>query len=430
MHMFEKDTFNKLTEVVLYPVIGIMIGILAWGRYSSPAVALILIPILALAPTRLKAVLLALGYQLCVARGMPVFTAGWLDSWTLGIGSWLGVSLIATLGWTLAWVKARSAFGAARNAFLGILITLLPPVAMVMPGHPLIGMGFLFPGSGWFGVAIVVVVLPLLCGLLFNLGKKRSYGVIPASAVVISVATVLIGFAGVKLNIKDITRGRVAGNIAAINTTWGGFPDDDVESILRVERIGQASKMLAEVAPGESPLLGLVFPEAIIGYYEPGIHAVIVKEILKGASAANQVIILGAEIQRGLSILDKAAVIFYPDGSSNYVLARQPVPLAEWRPWSPTRSHYPNWSLNSTASVGNGVRARFVFCYEEYIPVLHLLSEATDSVNLVIALANRGSAGKTDLQYAVQSGSTQGMALLFGRKWLRADNSQLPNQAP
>ena len=122
--------------------------------------------------------------------------------------------------------------------------------------------------------------------------------------------------------------------------------------------------------------------------------------------------------------MQKAALVFRADGSSSYVVARQPVPLAEWAPWREQGTYEIDWFANSVASIGGGVKARVVFCYEEYIPILHLISEAREEHNMVLVLANLWAA--SSLADEIQRAHTEGMARLFRRPWVRAVNFPAP----
>ena len=62
-----------------------------------------------------------------------------------------------------------------------------------------------------------------------------------------------------------------------------------------------------------------------------------------------------------------------------------------------------------------------MFCHEEHIAALHLLSEALEDHHMVIAIANLWSA--PDGQFnAIQAVHTEGAARMFGRHWVRAAN--------
>ena len=62
-----------------------------------------------------------------------------------------------------------------------------------------------------------------------------------------------------------------------------------------------------------------------------------------------------------------------------------------------------------------------IFCYEEYIPVLSLLNEALDDHQIVVVMSNTW-ADKIGLNSKIQNRHSEGMALLFGRKLIKAEN--------
>lgn len=137
-----------------------------------------------------------------------------------------------------------------------------------------------------------------------------------------------------------------------------------------------------------------------------------------------QTIVLGADVHIGGNRFQNAAIIYRPDGSSTTIVARQTVPVAQWRPWS-SGGHFPaDWLSHNTADIGDGVRTRFIFCHEEWMVVLHLLSEAREEHGLIIAMANLWAARNPTASY-VQGLHTQGMALLFGRTYVRAVNGPI-----
>ena len=55
------------------------------------------------------------------------------------------------------------------------------------------------------------------------------------------------------------------------------------------------------------------------------------------------------------------------------------------------------------------------------MPILSLIDEAAYDHNMVVVLSNLW-ATKDPLSSLVQGAHTQGMALLFGRRWVRAVN--------
>jgi hypothetical protein len=330
----------------------------------------------------------------------------------------LGLGLSCAAVWTLLWPALKTPTRTAVAVLLALLVTILSPVAAVLPGHPIVGLGWLWYGGGWVAIATFFVVTVGLASALVHPALVSRFPHKGAAWLGVLLLGCVIGGFGHKLDGGDKDRGRIAGHFGAMHTTWGSFPANDDEVISRVEKIGKVVKALAG---GDDGIDTVVFPESIIGIYEPGTHAVIKREVLRGAAAAGQTVIVGADLPIGGEKHQTVALVFRPDGSSSYIAARQTTPLSQWRPWS-SKLHYPaDWLGKSVTDVGSGVAARIMICHEEFMPVLHLLSEAFENQQLVITLANR-SASNNELSSTIQSAHTEGMARLFGRKWLRSVN--------
>ncbi len=417
---------DKLYLSSSYALLGSAIAIGSWGEYSSPAISLILPLVWAITPNRYSGFALALGYHLAVVRFLPPFAGVWFESLAIGILAWLGQGLLAASTWGLLWPNRRSPKAVGVMTFVVLVATLLLPWAAVVPsGPPIMGLGFLMPGTGWFGVALFFTALPMLAGYAAHVAMQKGVGRLNGS-VIAMLATLLLGIvfglAGDKLDSSDKGRGRMAGRIAAIHTDWGRFPNTDEEILNRVDKVG---KIVRSLAGGPDGFDTVVFPESILGIYDVGTSAVLQGSVLINAREAGQTVVIGADLKIGHGRYQNVAIAFRPDGSTSYIAARQTPPVVAWAPWL-NDGHFPaDWLANSTVNVGGGVRARFMFCFEEYMPLLHLISEAREDQNMVIAMSN-GWASQNPLSSAIQSGHTEGMAKLFGRQWIRAENRALP----
>ncbi len=166
----------------------------------------------------------------------------------------------------------------------------------------------------------------------------------------------------------------------------------------------------------------LVLPETAIGRFDPTFAAVLKAEVAAQVQATGQSVLLGTEIGQADGTNENLALLIRPDGTNDYARQRQPAPLSMWAPWK--NGHFPSdWSSNNILQISPEIRARVMFCYEEYIPALHLLNEALDEHNLVIVMANAWAApnlATTDIQAA----HSEGMVRLFGKRYLRSENYQ------
>jgi len=424
--MTRMQNIERVLTAGAYLLLGVVIAVTSWGEYSSPAISLILPVLWAISPSRLAAFTLTFGYHLAVVRFLPPFAGVWFDSLFLGVLAWLGQGLLAASTWVFLWPKRRTPVIVGLTTLAVLLATLLLPWAAVVPsGPPIMGLGFLLPKSAWFGVATFFIAIPLLAAALAHVARLANVGTVTGQAVATAAAILIaiaLGLIGDKLDASEVGRGRLAGRIGAVHTEWGRFPKSDTEVLSRIEKIG---RMVHSLAGGQDGFETVVFPETIIGLYEVGTSAVLKGSVLINAKEAGQTVIIGADLPLENGRYQNVAIIFRPDGSTSYIAARQTPPVATWAPWLKD-GHFPaDWFANSTANVGGGIRARFMFCFEEYMPILHLLSEAREDQQMVIAMSN-GWASRNPLSSAIQSGHTEGMAKLFGRPWIRAENRAMP----
>ena len=206
--------------------------------------------------------------------------------------------------------------------------------------------------------------------------------------------------------------------VATVDTAWGRLAGADA-ALSRMAAMGQTQSGAAAQASV------FIWPESIIGRYEPSLYPVLDLEVLRQSRQVGRVPVVGLDIPVGPDRLQSAAVAFYPDGSTATAVARQPVPGALWKPWSTEGSFVADWSASNLLDLGQGDRAAFYFCYEELLPSLFLLNELMDKPTMYVALSNTwaDASGGADRLQRLHS---HGMALLFGRAYLRSVNRPVP----
>jgi hypothetical protein len=391
------------------------LGLLAWSPGHTPALGA-LFPLLWIGrPSRMTAFVCAAAYHLAVVRFLPGLAANWFDSIVAGFACWLAVGIVSGLAWAVFWPPSGSTAPRVVLCALAVLVMLLlPPFGALVPAHPVVAWGYLAPGSGWVGVALMFILTSTWASWL------RTYArVFPESHVswiAIGLLFAVICTFGLVPQPQD---GRSANQVLGVQTQFGRFPAyGSVHVMQRLVRMGELSALQAN---GKDTVKAVVFPETIIGLYDRSLQPSIDLELVAPSKGKGQTLVLGADVAFGSKRFQNAALIFRPDGSSTLIAARQTVPIAQWRPWS-RGAHFPaDWVGTSTADLGGGLRARFIFCHEEWMAVLHLLSEAREEHELVIAMANLWAASDPTASY-VQGAHTQGIALLFGRVYIRAVN--------
>lgn len=400
---------------ILYAIFGGTLGVVAWGSGRTPVMAVLLPVVVLTAPSRLAAFAAALAYHLCVVRFAPEYVSHWFNNPAYGLAAWNVIGLVSAIVWAAFWTSSSRPWVVGLLAGLAFVVTLLPPWAVVMPGHPIVGWGFVLEGWAWFGIALGIAATGFVCaGVRSASSSKRQAVAARAGIALVAALLLVISFK------QDRLSGQIVGDMYAFSTGWGDPPSNDDETVERIEKAGTLINAVASSPGGAGRLL--VLPETAIGKFDPTFAAVLNAEIGAQVRATGQAVVLGTEIGRPDGSNENLALLIRPDGTNDYAKQRQPPLLSMWAPWR--KGHFPaDWSSSNILQISEGIRARVMFCYEEYIPALHLLNEAYDDHNLVIVMAN-GWAAPNITASDVQAAHSEGMARLFGRRYLRAENYQ------
>lgn len=391
---------------------GWLLGALAWDGQGAPALA-VLVPVAAvLARTRLWAYLYWVGYHLAVVRALPAYAEAWFDSPLPGTVSWVLLGLVCAVPWTLLWTRSESQDKVLVMGILGFLLTLLPPVAAVAPGHPLVGWGFILQGWGWGGLCIGA--------LITGYAAARARAVKPTVAFGAILIAGLLLFAWGK-SVAPLPM-RSVGILHSVGTHFGKPPANDEEKVARLENVGQIVRRLAANPDFAGSIL--VFPETTLGSYDDTFAPVLRGEVLAPAREAGIHLVLGMEIKNRSGQRYNVATLFSPDESMQVVAQRQPAVVSMWAPWR-AGSFTADWGRDTTLRIGKDLVFRVVICYEEFLPFVHLLDEIRGRYLAKVVMSNSWAAGTMGLPM-VQRQHTEGMARLFGRTVVRAEN--LPNR--
>lgn len=113
-----------------------------------------------------------------------------------------------------------------------------------------------------------------------------------------------------------------------------------------------------------------IWPESIVGVYQPTYPTVMRIELLSEAKRRSQVHIVGMDVAlNGKGGLRSIAVAYYPDGTT---LLRRPGSQLSflWRPRS-NESYEADWQASHELKLADDRRASILFCYEEFF--IHLV---------------------------------------------------------
>jgi hypothetical protein len=396
-------------------IAGALLGVAAWGEGRVPLLALMLPLLVAFSRSRPQAAGLSFGFAVATLRFIPAYASTWFDG-SIVFGSLVAAPAVLLTGgvWTMGWSGSGKLWRKMASISVAWLMALLPPVALGVAGHPLVAAGFALPGAGWAGV----LVAWLAPAAVLWVASRWSAGAAAKRAAMACVAAAL-AVAGVALH-RPLEVMRTAGlqrGVLAQQTAWGGLLGNQTEEALRrIQRMGSEDTRGA---------MTVVWAESIIGRYEPPLYPALDVEVLRPARRSGRTVVVGMDIPTQGNRLLNGAVAFYPDGNAATVVARQPAPISLWRPWRDTDTFVADWGAHNMLALGQGDRAAVIFCYEEYLPVLYLLNELLDDPSVYLVLANTWAASDAGAA-AVQGWHSFGMARLFGRAYLKAENRPTP----
>lgn len=295
---------------------------------------------------------------------------------------WLFAALLLSIPWTIAWSDRTTRY--MWRVPLAFVAMSIPPLGIVGLISPLTAAGYLFPSTGWVGLA----ALALLPGILLSAPETTSALRTAAFVVAISTCVTLATIGRVAISAEALT---VPGWVA-VNTHFG-----DVSQSLRDY---SAAAFIQQTAT-ESAARVLIFPEFIVPRWSEATE-VFWRQTLDRCRRRGQTLLIGAglpsagRVNHVLPVYKfSASIDALENGNSspgntrdsvsleavdNTLLAvgassgtlyqRVPVPIGMWRPFS--NANVP-LRLNGPGVIEiDHQRVAVLICYEEMLtfPVL------------------------------------------------------------
>jgi len=352
------------------------VGFLAWlGPFWLLPVALLLPVCWAAATSRWQAGLIVGAYHLAASRGLPVGAATYFGVPVLGTLLWLAAALILGLAWAVLWHPRCS----IRLCLLPLVLLLVafPPIGIVGWVHPLTVAGCLFPGWGWFGLALTVA-------LILGMAAMPWRYALATTGVAVAVAFIL------RAPPREVPQWE------SMETHFDcGMARDFLRDY---RRISTATAMAAK-----SPAHVVLFGESVGGLWTPATRQLWERH---GPAA----VVFGSEVPIGnADQCDNALIALEASGARIVYRQRMPVPVSMWRPWS-AKGFRPHWFENPVVDFG-GYRVAVLICYEQVI-VWPILQSAWHHPNMLVAVANDWWARDTTIP-GVQLNSARAWAKLF-----------------
>jgi hypothetical protein len=89
----------------------------------------------------------------------------------LAVMLWALAAMLLSTSWTIAWTSKRTQY--IWRAPAALLATVIPPLGIIGLASPLTGVGYLFPGTGWAGLAAVAMLPGILLDLRSSIWRLR-----------------------------------------------------------------------------------------------------------------------------------------------------------------------------------------------------------------------------------------------------------------
>lgn len=381
-------------ETLLLVLLSAAIGALGWSGHVTLLPAALLFPLLwAKAPDRWTAFLVAAAYFFSASRGLPIGGSTYFsaDLW-VGLVLWLASALTFVLIHTLLWV-ARHGWQRPLRYGVVLVLTGLPPFGITGWAHPLTAAGVLFPGFGWTGLGMTVLILAFLVArpgwrpalLLASLWLW--------SAVSWTDPGPPKGWQGV-----DLSMGASLGRDPSLRLQY--------DLVTRVEDGAQAGSSV------------IVLPESALGFWTP-----VLERFWRAALEPHSMTVIAG------------AAIITENGYDNVILAidrrgtrivyrqRMPVPISMWRPWQKSvggAGSTPARVFSNPVVEIKEVNVAPLICYEKLLlwPILHSMVYRPD----VIVLIGNGWWTDGSNIVAIQKANATAWAKLFGIPVISAFN--------
>ncbi|EPE93880.1 conjugal transfer protein TraB [Rhizobium grahamii] len=362
------------------------VGTVAWsGKVLLLPLALGFPVLWALSTSRFAATLVSAAYFLSVSRGLPQGAATFYaaDIWP-GLLLWLAASASFVAVHALLWTNEAGP-RPGRYVLVAVLMA-VPPFGITGWAHPLTAAGVLFPGWGWWGLAVTTAGL---AGLVSRLWP----------AVAIGLTGFWLWSAAFWTDPK-------------LPEAWRGVDLELSASLGRDTSMARHRDLIATVterASGGSRTV--VLPESALGFFTPTVERLWIR-----ALSGHDVTVLAGAAVVGAAGYDNVVVAISAGGGRILYRERMPVPGSMWQPWEPlfggkagAKAHV---FANPVVAVGSG-RVMVLICYEQLL-VWPALQSMLGDPDVIVAVGNGWWTKGTSI-VAIQRASTAAWAKLFSK---------------
>jgi hypothetical protein len=315
----------------------------------------------------------------------------------IGLFLCLAAAALLALPWGLLFTRGRGK--AALSVPLCILLTAIPPLGVIGWASPLLSAGVLFPGSKWFGLALIIGFLSL-----FPFKPAQSVACLTVCALVFH---------------SQYRQPQLPAKWEAVNTNYGGVGQGDPDFATEY-----STHQFMQTTILESRAAVLLFPEHLVTHWNESTEA-FWGDTLASVAAQHRTILIGAGINRpGTSrnpfVQNRYLNVLLARGEENAALYQEriPIPIAMWKPLGDDGVPL-NLFAHGTIRIHNQ-NAAVLICYEQVL-VWPFLSSALEHPTVLLTASNNYWAKNTPIP-AIQRSSAASWARLFQLPVLSATN--------
>jgi len=390
-----------LSSRLTLPVVAASTGAIAWNGHLAAIPISLVAPLLVYhAKSRKHAYASMFSYY--AAASWPLIPGaraffGVQGTPIIGLSLCLAAALLLALPWGLLFSRGRG-----RAAFcvpLCNVLAAMPPLGIIGWASPLLSAGVLFPGSKWFGLALITVFL-----IAFRFKPALS---------VVSLALCALVFH------FQYTQPQVPAGWEAVNTNYGGTGQGDPDF---TTEYNTAQTMQTTIV--ESHATVLLFPEHLLAHWNESTDA-FWGNTLTALASQHRTVLIGAGINppgtsRNPFAQKRYLNVLLARGEENTALYQEriPVPIAMWRPLSNDGVPLKLFA-RGTIRIHNQ-NAAVLICYEQIL-VWPFLSSALEHPTVLLTASNDYWAKDTRIP-AIQQSSAASWARLFHLPVLSASN--------
>ncbi|MEZ0213393.1 MAG: conjugal transfer protein TraB [Xanthobacteraceae bacterium] len=345
----------------LLVIAAVAVGWIGWSGHVLTLPLAMLFPALwAWAPNRVTAAAVSMGYFLSSSRGLPQGVSAFYaaDIWP-GLGLWIGASCLFVGVHAALWVRQPGWTRALRYLLAAVLMA-FPPFGITGWAHPVTAAGVLFPGWGWWGLTVTVVMLLIMTTRAWPVMMLILAGLWLWSATSRTEPAPPVGWRGV-----DLSLGRSLGRERSLAY------QDMLIALVR-ERAASGARVV-------------ILPESALGFWTPTLEGLWIH-----ALRDHDVTLLAGAAVLDRHGYDNVMVAISSGKTSIAYRERMPVPVSMWQPWTTwtgagggARAHF---FANPVAELDD-VRIAPVICYEQLI-VWPILQSMWFGAETIVAAGN------------------------------------------